>query len=534
MPRPSLALPPKPARPANGKNQPSSTVFPRFNLHESRSCLNIVTSAYSLQAHQTQMLLYDQQHLAHQYRTPFHTQELNCPIVYMGPGLNNGTGVLYGAVWPTYLPYLTPQYSGMGQPVVRHIIGQAPAYGGVYYQKPYAASYEKEVLPSTAHLRPLRSQFLGVSQMPPTTAALTSGLPASPKSCSYQRTAEAEYDVSKTIVDGSNLKRSDPYAINILESSPLATSIPASANMTRGPPRKPIQPAHALWIGNLPKRVDLVDLKNYLCQDATDDIASVFLISRSNCAFVKYRCAAASAAALTRLHDSVFQSVRLVCRLRRDTTETDSRTGAVVSPLQNRGETPDARLKNKSTAPHDETSQSLDRYFALKSLTVEDLELSKQSGIWATQAHNEAKLNRAFETFNNVYLVFSANKSGEFFGYARMLSPINDDEELVPRMSLQHEPLARGSVELTVTTTVATSTSPKGRIIHDVARGTMFWEVASSVKDKDMRSERTLEHEVYKEAQFFGQPFRIQWLSSKRVLFTTPVAYAIHGMVTAR
>lgn len=37
------------------------------------------------------------------------------------------------------------------------------------------------------------------------------------------------------------------------------------------------------------------------------------------------------------------------------------------------------------------------RYFILKSLTVEDLEISWQSGIWATQTHNEESLNRAFE-----------------------------------------------------------------------------------------------------------------------------------------
>lgn len=44
-----------------------------------------------------------------------------------------------------------------------------------------------------------------------------------------------------------------------------------------------------------------------------------------------------------------------------------------------------------------EGSRSSDRYFIVKSLTVEDLELSKQSGIWATQTHNETNLNHAFE-----------------------------------------------------------------------------------------------------------------------------------------
>ena len=38
-----------------------------------------------------------------------------------------------------------------------------------------------------------------------------------------------------------------------------------------------------------------------------------------------------------------------------------------------------------------------DKFFVLKSLTVEDLELSVRTGIWATQSHNEETLNKAFE-----------------------------------------------------------------------------------------------------------------------------------------
>jgi hypothetical protein len=37
------------------------------------------------------------------------------------------------------------------------------------------------------------------------------------------------------------------------------------------------------------------------------------------------------------------------------------------------------------------------RYFILKSLTVEDLEMSVKNGVWATQSHNETILNQAFE-----------------------------------------------------------------------------------------------------------------------------------------
>ncbi len=38
-----------------------------------------------------------------------------------------------------------------------------------------------------------------------------------------------------------------------------------------------------------------------------------------------------------------------------------------------------------------------DKYFIMKSLTVEDMELSVRNHIWATQAHNEDALNKAYK-----------------------------------------------------------------------------------------------------------------------------------------
>lgn len=38
-----------------------------------------------------------------------------------------------------------------------------------------------------------------------------------------------------------------------------------------------------------------------------------------------------------------------------------------------------------------------DKFFIVKSLTVEDLELSVRNGIWATQSHNEEALNKAYK-----------------------------------------------------------------------------------------------------------------------------------------
>jgi hypothetical protein len=41
--------------------------------------------------------------------------------------------------------------------------------------------------------------------------------------------------------------------------------------------------------------------------------------------------------------------------------------------------------------------QHTDKFFILKSLTTEDLDLSVQTGVWATQSHNEDALNSAFQ-----------------------------------------------------------------------------------------------------------------------------------------
>ena len=42
-----------------------------------------------------------------------------------------------------------------------------------------------------------------------------------------------------------------------------------------------------------------------------------------------------------------------------------------------------------------------DKYFVMKSLTVEDMELSIRNSIWATQSHNEDALNKAYNVRNS-------------------------------------------------------------------------------------------------------------------------------------
>ncbi|OWM71948.1 YTH domain-containing protein 1 isoform X2 [Punica granatum] len=64
------------------------------------------------------------------------------------------------------------------------------------------------------------------------------------------------------------------------------------------------------------------------------------------------------------------------------------------------------------------------RYFVIKSLNYQNIQLSIERGIWATQVMNEPILEEAFNNSGKVILIFSVNMSGFFQGYAQMISSI--------------------------------------------------------------------------------------------------------------
>ncbi|KAK4105965.1 hypothetical protein N658DRAFT_511927 [Parathielavia hyrcaniae] len=329
--------------------------------------------------------------------------------------------------------------------------------------------------------------------------------------------------------------------------------------IVRGPPRKPRQSGHAIWIGNLPPQTDLMSLVHHVCKE-TEGLESLFLISKSNCAFANYKDEQLCSAAQRRLHDSKFMTVRLVSRLRKSTVEGPAGVTAPTGPSASAphasssqddgsvsgvdgGEVKEdhgaAPVGNGITTPQEAKAAAIpsvdgrhvqrDRFFVLKSLTVEDLELSVQTGIWATQAHNEDILNSAFQTSDNVYLVFSANKSGEYFGYARMASAINSD----PAAAIEFAPSVQSASEVELPKAIptdATEFAPKGRIIDDSARGTIFWEAdhrddnnengdlkaaGSSSPDGGQQQQQPEQHDH----EAWGKPFRLEWLSTSRLPF---------------
>lgn len=110
-----------------------------------------------------------------------------------------------------------------------------------------------------------------------------------------------------------------------------------------------------------------------------------------------------------------------------------------------------------------------------------------------------------------MYLFFSVNKSGEFFGYAKMISEINDRSsiDMVKNLELGNEvqvsdpPVILAGPKTTVTP--KTDSAPRGKIFEDEVRGTVFWEVSNS-SDEEERDEEVTQDERW------GNPFRVEWI----------------------
>lgn len=134
---------------------------------------------------------------------------------------------------------------------------------------------------------------------------------------------------------------------------------------------------------------------------------------------------------------------------------------------------------------------------------------------------------------DSVYLIFSANKSGEYFGYARMTSHVNED----PDAAIEFAPAAQSSNALDLPKAIPTEVTPfapRGRIIDDSARGTIFWEVErdgddSGAEDKtdgeslpDGFPDSIPDGEGESEPsppKSWGKPFKLEWISASRVPF---------------
>lgn len=121
--------------------------------------------------------------------------------------------------------------------------------------------------------------------------------------------------------------------------------------------------------------------------------------------------------------------------------------------------------------------------------------------------------------------MFSANKSGEYFGYAKMTSPINND----PAAAIEFAPKVITATDSDLPKAIptdATENCPRGNIIDDSARGTIFWEIERDDADTPETESEVDESASVHDGQdsegsskAWGKPFKLEWLSSSRLPF---------------
>ncbi|KAI6030485.1 YT521-B-like domain-containing protein [Pisolithus orientalis] len=307
---------------------------------------------------------------------------------------------------------------------------------------------------------------------------------------------------------------SSPTASTRSEKGSVALGGPPPRAQTERPairrPYHPNPPSNrsewVMWVGNVPGDTTHDELwrflkrplspepgKNETADVACNGVTSIFLISRSNCAFVNFDTGENLQRAITKFNGQQLRPQdrkcpRLVCRARR--REDDLRAGvggqrgmgvhteyirklrqkereeakeqpssstednssivsdaaseisiqSQVPPAPSDEDTTKAKsstVKARSVSSYASTNSSFlarhfpKRFFILKSLTRYDLDLSVERGLWATQKHNEVVLDQAYRTSKDVILIFGVNKSGEFYGYARMASRVLRGESSV-------------------------------------------------------------------------------------------------------
>jgi hypothetical protein len=111
-----------------------------------------------------------------------------------------------------------------------------------------------------------------------------------------------------------------------------------------------------------------------------------------------------------------------------------------------------------------------------------------------------------------------------------MASAIDDEAASNLEVPARAEPTTSSPIDLPATIpTPATEFAPKGRIIDDSARGTIFWEADADPEDEEQKADETrLERATESDdaeavspatPQSFGKPFKIVWISTERLPF---------------
>ncbi|KAJ7435951.1 YT521-B-like domain-containing protein [Mycena latifolia] len=400
------------------------------------------------------------------------------------------------------VPQAPPAFSYAPQPPSIHTgyPTLAPYPFGAYAQdSPSPAQPRPSYAPSFGYPSPMSSSHPAYPQQP---ASYSPGYPHQHQQGGtwwYMPHLQPPYDAGQRAYPSLESPSAPRYPASTASASSTPPPSPSPANPGHDKPLvrrayHPAPPAHrsewVMWAGNLPSDAAHDELWRFFtappdgastsastsahphaeqAQGASDSgVISIFLISRSGCAFVNYEMEAHLRAAIARFNGMSLRPAdprcpQLVCCVRGKDDDLRAGVGAQRgmgmhsrwvkaksekyrelrkeqgNEQQGREQGRERDVDNQSDSETASTSSNLSgsvastnssllhrhfpqRYFILKSLTLDDLDLSVRTGMWKTQKHNEGVLDRAFRTAKDVFLVFSVNRSREFYGYGRYVA----------------------------------------------------------------------------------------------------------------
>ena len=187
-------------------------------------------------------------------------------------------------------------------------------------------------------------------------------------------------------------------------------------------------------------------LRDYFSEvmSSRQDLLSISYNPDARYAFINFRTEAARMLAIQQAAHRLFDARRLDCRIRRCGSDRSTKVNYGLSsgrPGQPISISPDNqpsslyhKVEELSQFPEANSTQyGRDKFFVLKSYSLDTLYQSLSSGVWQVPKRHVERLNHAFQTARKVYLLFSVNGSRQFFGYASMRAEMHDSDEESPR-----------------------------------------------------------------------------------------------------
>ncbi|KIW90054.1 uncharacterized protein Z519_09485 [Cladophialophora bantiana CBS 173.52] len=184
-----------------------------------------------------------------------------------------------------------------------------------------------------------------------------------------------------------------------------------------------------------------MSLRDYFSEPSPWDLLSVSYNPDARYAFVNFSSESARLSAIRQAASRLFDGRRLDCRIRQGSmsrsTKVNYGLNNIRGPLNrsssiccDRAKSLWGKVEEFSHFPEaDRSSWGMEKYFIIKSFSLEALYQSLETGRWHVPKRHIERLNHAFQTASKVYLIFSVNGSGCFFGYATMRSEIQVDED---------------------------------------------------------------------------------------------------------